>query len=100
VTIRSRQKHGMAADVLKTNHRPTHLIVRRTATTMARGLMYHDPRAGVETPDHRRLKLGDGQTWYRLVKNTVPESSDRTSGRVGLNQSGQSRAWTLGGSVD
>jgi hypothetical protein len=100
VTIRSRQKHGMAADVLKTNHRPTHLIVLKNGDHYGRGLMYHDPTGWGRTPDHRRLKLGDGQTWYRLVKNTVPESSDRTSGRVGLNQSGQSRAWTLGGSVD
>jgi hypothetical protein len=91
---------ALAADVLGTNHRATHLIVTKTATTTGRGLMYHDPSGWGRTPDHARVKLGDGKTWYRLVKNTVPETSDRTTRVTGMNQSGQSRAWTIGGSVD
>jgi hypothetical protein len=99
VTIRSRKKHGPAADALGTNHRPTHLIVTKDGDFYGRGFMYHDPSGWGRTPDHVRLKLGDGKTWYRLVKNTVPKDLGR--GIVtGVNRSGSSRAWTLGGNVD
>lgn len=99
--IRSRTKHGAGADILNTNHRATNVIVTEDGDYYGRGFMYHDP-SGWRTPDHARLKLGDGKTWYRLVKNTVPK--DRTGihhGRSALvNQSGSNRAWTLGGRVD
>jgi len=63
-------------------------------TTLARGTLRHKRIAhtwqGVFAgmPEHKRVKLGDGKTWYRVVKNTVPV--------IG----GQSRAWTVGGGVD
>jgi hypothetical protein len=89
--------------VLNTNHRPTHLIVTKDGDYYGRGFMYHDPSGWGRTPDHVRLKLGDGKTWHRLVKNTVPKDRDLGRGRVSsmrTNQSGQNRAWTIGGSVD
>lgn len=100
VAIRSREKHGKAADILDTNHRATHVIVTKDGDYYGRGYMYHDP-GGWRTPDHARLKLGDGNTWYRLVKNTVPQArTGMTHRTAAVNQSGNSRAWMLGGQVD
>jgi hypothetical protein len=94
------------ATVLGTNHSGTWTIVTNDGDYYVRGRMYHTP-GGWRDPDHRVLKLGDGQTWYRCVKNTVPldksTGSSRGSSNVGgrlLNQSGRSRAWMLGGAVD
>lgn len=88
------------ATVLGTNHSATHVILTDDGETYARGRLYHTPSGWNRRPEHRVVKLGDGQTWYRLVKNTVPMGQTNNV-RVGLlNQSGQSRAWMLGGAVD
>lgn len=92
---------GDTGDVHGTNHQPTHLIITRNGEHYGRGRLYHVPGPWRE-PDHRVVKLGDGETWYRLVKNTVPLSKGQrgsvSAGRV--FQSGQARAWTIGGVVD
>lgn len=57
----------------------------RTLDTYGKGIMRHKPREfWRRTGDHKRVKLGDGKAWYRLVKNTVPEG----------------RSWSMGGNVD
>jgi hypothetical protein len=67
------------AYVLGTNHQATQVkVIGRD--TYAKGILHHNP-AG-RRPDHRRVYLGDRNTWYRLVKNTVP-----------VDVYGQSRAW-------
>lgn len=99
VRTRLRSKHGSGAFILSTNHTATRVIVTRDGY-YGQGVMYHDP-GGWRQPDHRRVKLGDGKTWYRLVKNTVPIArTGMTHRAANVNQSGQSRAWTLGGMVD
>jgi hypothetical protein len=52
--------------------------------TYGRGYLRHKPRERWRRPQHRQVKLGDGKTWYLLVKNTVPEG----------------RSWSMGGNVD
>lgn len=97
-----------ACDIHGTNHSVTHLIVTKDGEFFGRGRMYHTPGESWRTPEHRVLKLGGGDahgtpdTWYRLVKNTVPlAKGQRGSSRSSTAfQSGQSRAWTLGGMVD
>lgn len=93
--------------VLGTNHAPTHAIVAKDGDAYGRGRLYHTPQSWDRTPDHRVVELGDRQTWYRLVKNTVPLDKATGSSRgsitasgATINQSGQSRAWMLGGGVD
>lgn len=99
VRTRLRSKHGSGAFILSTNHTATRVIVTRDGY-YGQGMLYHDP-LGFRQPDHRRVKLGDGKTWYRLVKNTVPIArTGMTHRAANVNQSGQSRAWTLGGMVD
>lgn len=81
-------KHGEL--VLGVNHRATDVRVK-DGRTFARGKLRHSP-AG-RPPEHVTITLGDGKTWYMLVKNTVPMG--RTwDGRL------ESRAWSLGGGVD
>lgn len=91
-----------ATDIHGTNHSATALIVTKDGEQYGRGRLYHTPAESWRTPDHRVLKLGDGETWYRLVKNTVPlAKGQRGSSRSStVFQSGQSRAWTIGGQVD
>lgn len=88
------------APLLATNHVATEQVRTVDGDVYARGLLYHRP--DFRQPDHARIKLGDGRTWYRIVKNTVPVANSRTANTPMFNvqQSGQSRAWTLGGAVD
>jgi hypothetical protein len=51
--------------------------------TYGRGVLRHDVGPWRER-EHKNVKLGDGKTWYRLVKNTVPEG----------------RSWSARGQVD
>ncbi len=67
--------------VLETNHVATE-VRHLPGQTYARGWLRHKP--AFRRPDHHAVKLGDGKTWYLLVKNTVPEG----------------RAWSLQGNVD
>lgn len=69
------------AYVLGTNHKATEARVVN-GTTYARGILRHRPQW--RDPDHRNVKLGDGKTWFALVRNLVPEG----------------RSWSLGGNVD
>lgn len=85
--------------LLTTNHTATEVIVTKDGDTYARGILRHEV-SGWRTPDHARRKMGDGKTWHRIIKNTVPLATDRTNSSGNLFQSGQSRAWTMGGSVD
>jgi hypothetical protein len=81
--------------VLGVNHTGTDVLVSPAGTTWARGTLKHKRISwtwqGVFAglPEHKRVKLGDGKTWYHVVKNTVPMDADGTS-----------RAWTIGGGVD
>lgn len=58
------------AYILNTNHAGTEVAYLPGGVTLARGCLYHRPRG--READHVRRKLGDGQTWHLLVKNTVP----------------------------
>jgi hypothetical protein len=54
-------------------------VVRAAGAVYARGVMRHVPdieagRNGVR--DHVNAKLGDGETWYLMVRNTVPRLRD------------------------
>jgi len=71
------------AFVLGVNHEVTE-VRQGFGSTFGRGVMRHRPREWGRRPEHRALKLGDGKTWYQLVKNTVPEG----------------RSWSVGGKVD
>lgn len=86
-----------AHPLLTTNHVATAQISTNDGDLYARGILTHQP--SFREPDHARVKLGDGKTWYRIVKNTVPTAKTR-SGSALARQSGSSRAWTLGGQVD
>lgn len=102
VLQRSKVTDGTAAEVLGTNHAPTRAILAEDGDWYGKGRLYHTP-AGRD-PDHRVLELGDRETWYRLVKNTVPMSGGArtrfTQGGGGRVFQTQSRAWMLGGGVD
>lgn len=63
------------AYILNTNHAGTEVAYLPGGLTLARGCLYHRP-AGRE-PDHIRRKLGDGQGWHIVVKNTVPTAGRR-----------------------
>lgn len=86
--------------LLGTNHVATEQATTSDGDTYARGVLRHRP--AFREPDHAQIKLGDGRTWYRIIKNTVPLAKDVRSNTVlfAAQQSGQSRAWTLGGQVD
>lgn len=73
-----------SAYVLGVNHQVTEVRKDEYGVTYGRGFMRHRPREAGRRPEHRTLKLGDGKTWYQLVKNTVPEG----------------RSWSVGGQVD
>lgn len=70
--------------VLGVNHQATEVRTDGMGNTYARGTLRHSPREWGRQPEHRRLKLGDGKTWYQLVRNTVPDG----------------RSWAIGGKVD
>lgn len=107
VAIRRRNAQEMYEpgdlDILGTNHQATHVIVTEDGRWFGRGKLVHAPSN--RDPDHRAVKL-DKDVWYEFVKNTVPTSKTRSNQRtvhVGnrrVDQSGQSRAWMLGGAVD
>ncbi len=59
--------------VLGTNHSVTEGIVCKGSAVLGRGVMRHEPDGG-RAPDHVQRKLGDGTTWYQLVRNTVPRT--------------------------
>lgn len=90
-----------AKDIHGSTHQVTHLIVTKDGRMFGRGRMYHRPSGWGRTAEHRTLDLGDRKTWYRLVRNTVPTDTQgniRSAG--GIQQSGNARAWMLGGMVD
>lgn len=95
--LKSRGEVVKRPHVLGTNHTATEVVVTSEGT-YARGTLRHEP-GGFRDADHARIKLGDGKTWHRLVKNTVPGAGG-SSGNMTARQSGQSRAWTMGGQVD
>jgi hypothetical protein len=78
-----------AAYVLSVNHTATESVITADGRTLARGILRHRPREYGRRPEHRNVKMGDGKTWHRLVKNTVP-----------MDSRGRSRAWAMGGNVD
>lgn len=89
--------------VLDTNHTASEVIVTKDGETYGRGILRHEP--GGRDRDHARRRMGDGKTWHRLLKNTVPTTKATSNAGQGgwgtrSNQSGQSRAWTIGGGVD
>lgn len=71
-----------------TSHVATELATLPDGKAYARGCLYHEP-GGWRTAEHRRVKLGNGRTWYLVVRNTVPRDPN-----------GNPRAWTISGSVD
>lgn len=73
-------------NVLGTNHQATE-VRQAEGHTYARGWLRHRPVTDWGTrrrPEHRAVKLGDGKTWFEVVKNTVPEG----------------RSWSISGNVD
>lgn len=74
-----------SAYVLNVNHMVTEVSGPDSmGRTYGRGIMRHRPRKTWRRPEHRAVKLGDRKTWYRLVRNLVPEG----------------RSWSVGGNVD
>jgi hypothetical protein len=71
------------AYVLGVNHTATE-VVETPGATFARGTLRHRPRESWRQPEHKMQRMGDGKTWHRLVKNTVPEG----------------RSWSVDGRVD
>lgn len=76
VTKRELTKAGGKAvrrgSIFNTNHVATE-TVELDGQTYGRGHLTHAP-AG-RAPDHARIKLGDGKTFFLLVKNMVPTAS-------------------------
>lgn len=60
------------AMLLGTNHRATEVARMPNGATLARGQLYHDPIG--RDRDHVARKLGDGQVWHLIIKNTVPDA--------------------------
>jgi hypothetical protein len=89
-------------DIYGTNHRATHMLKVRHANGdvywYGRGRLYHSPDN--RDPDHRVQALGDRETWFRFVKNTVPTDKSRGGGSGTMVQSHSARAWTVMGVVD
>jgi hypothetical protein len=73
------------------SHTATEVVHGSDGNTYARGVLYHAPTEWGRDPEHKRQRMGDGRTWHRLVKNTVP---------VGLHTTRDNRAWSRGGNVD
>jgi hypothetical protein len=69
------RRYRQQGNILGTNHRGTEVAYLPGGLTLARGCLYHDP-IGRER-DHIRRKLGDGQAWHIVVKNTVPTAGRR-----------------------
>lgn len=70
--------------VLDVNHQVTEVRIDGMGNTYGRGWIRHRPQESWRRPEHRSVKLGDGKTWYQLVKNTVPAG----------------RSWSVRGEVD
>ena len=64
------------AELLNTNHRATEVARMPNGVTLARGQLYHDPVG--RDKDHVARKLGDGQCWHIIIKNTVPDAIGRS----------------------
>jgi hypothetical protein len=88
VTHRYLKRSGVPIErmayLLGVNHTATDVVDLGSGEVYARGILRHKPREGWRRPEHRMLRLGDQRTWYRLVRNTVPDG----------------RSWSRGGSVD
>lgn len=73
--------------VLNSSHVATE-VIQAPGGPFARGHLYHRPERAIwrsgNDPTHKRQKIGDGKTWHRIVKNTVPAD----------------RSWSLIGSID
>jgi hypothetical protein len=68
---RSERVRGrLSAQLLDTNHTATEVARMPNGLTLARGCLYHDPWG--RQRDHVRRKIGDGQRWHIILKNTVP----------------------------
>jgi hypothetical protein len=59
--------------VLGTNHSVAEGVILKGGAVLGRGIMRHEPESW-RPPDHKQVKLGDGKTWYMLVRNTVPRT--------------------------
>lgn len=70
--------------VLGVNHTATEVRTDGMGNDYGRGHLRHRPQEWGRLPEHRRQRMGDGKTWHRLVKNTVPAG----------------RSWSVGGGVD
>jgi hypothetical protein len=75
------------ARLLDTSHTATETAMTPSGDAYARGCLYHDP-GGRRRGEHKRRRISDGQTWARVVRNTVPRSGSQAS------------AWTIVGGVD
>lgn len=70
---RSQRVSGkVMAQLLDTNHCATEVARMPNGVTLARGMLYHDPVG--RDADHVRRKMGDGQGWHIIIKNTVPDA--------------------------
>lgn len=68
---RSERVRGrLSAQLLGTNHTATEVARLPSGLTLAKGCLYHDPSG--RRRDHVRRKIGDGQGWHIILKNTVP----------------------------
>lgn len=91
------------AQIFGTNHTATEVVRvnpgQKDEEVYVKGSMVHRPNMTarqwdtLRRPDHAARQLGDGKTWYRCFKNTVPQI--QLAGRPL-----QSRAWSVSGRVD
>lgn len=73
--------------ILNTSHTVSYMFVK-DGVFYGMGTMYHNPRGG-RPAEHARRKLGDGKTWFRFYRNTVP-----------LQENGDPFSWSIAGRVD
>lgn len=61
-----------------TGHTATQVVRTRSGVTYGKGVLSHDPQ--LETSwrnrEHANQKLADGDTWFLMVRNTVPRNRD------------------------
>lgn len=73
-----------ALAIYGTAHSATEVATCRDGTTYARGIARHVPELDPDRRggrDHRHLDLGDRETWYLAVRNTVPRQASRRRNR-------------------
>lgn len=69
-----RQEARTVLSVHGTAHSATEVAIGKGGATYLRGIMYHatELEGNGRRAEHRRIPLGDRETWYLAIRNTVP----------------------------